>query len=165
MLAGIEYPRADGPMLGEKASAQAIARWDIGIMPDGTGLPEGSGDATRGRQVYNTQCIVCHGPDAMGASADQLAGANNGLTGDYPEQTIGSYWPYATTLFDMIRRSMPMTAPGSLSDDEVYAVTAYLLYLNGVIAEDEVMDASTLAKIVMPNRDGFINVYELGDTQ
>ena len=160
ILIGTECPRADSPMLGETASPEAIARRDIGVMPDGTGLPEGSGNVAQGKRVYDTKCIACHGPEGAGGSADQLAGASNALTDDYPEKTIGAYWPYATTLFDLIRRSMPMDAPGSLSDNEVYALTAYLLYLNNIIATDNIMDAITLPKTVMPNRDGFINVYE-----
>jgi len=95
-----------------------------------------------------------------GASADQLACAQRGLTSDYAEKTIGNYWPYATTLFDMIRRSMPMNAPGSMSNDEVYAVTAYLLYLNNIIAEGQVMNAETLPEVQMPNENGFINIYK-----
>ncbi|NIN35188.1 MAG: cytochrome c [Gammaproteobacteria bacterium] len=150
----------NGPMLGEPASSEEIAAWDISVMPGGDGLPGGKGSVAQGRRIYEKQCISCHGPRGQGGNADQLAGAGMGLTSEYPEKTIGSYWPYATTLFDMIRRSMPMTAPGTLSDDEVYAVTAYLLYLNGIIEEDTLLDAEVLSAIKMPNRDGFINVYE-----
>ncbi len=149
-----------GPKLGRAASAAEIARWDINVMPDGKGLPEGQGSALEGESVYTKQCLSCHGPKGEGASADQLAFAKKALTSDWPEKTIGSYWPYATTLFDFNRRAMPMQAPGSLTDDDNYAVTAYLLYLNGIIAENEVMDAKSLAKVRMPNRFGFINVYE-----
>ena len=130
-------------------------------MPDGEGLPAGRGSASEGKVIYEKQCIACHGPKGAGDSADQLAGAQMGLTSEYPEKTIGTYWPYSTTLFDMVRRSMPMTAPGSLSNDQVYAVTAYLLYLNNIIAEEDIMDAETLPQVKMPNRDGFINAYEL----
>jgi len=149
-----------GPGLGEPASKEEIKRWDIGIMPNGEGLPPGKGTAIEGKRVYDEQCVACHGPNGMGDSADQLAGAQMGLTSEFPEQTIGTYWPYATTLFDMIRRSMPMTAPGSLSDGEVYAVTAYLLYLNNIIGEQNEMNADTLPDVKMPNQDGFINVYK-----
>ncbi len=149
------------PNLGQPASPEEIAHWDIGIMPDGEGLPEGKGTAQAGKAIYEKHCVACHGPEGAGGTADPLAGAKMALTSDYPEQTIGSYWPYATTIFDMTRRSMPMTAPGALSNNEVYAVTAYLLYLNNIIGEKDEMNAGTLPQVQMPNRDGFINVYEL----
>ena len=152
---------ASGPRLGTPASKAEITAWDIGIMPDGEGLPPGKGTVGEGKLIYERSCVSCHGPEGLGGSADQLAGASMGLTTEYPEKTIGTYWPYATTLFDMIRRSMPMSAPGSLSDDEVYAVTAYLLFLNGIIKETTVINAGNLATIKMPNRNSFINVYEM----
>ena len=164
-LAGINSPAEPpaGPGLGQAATAEDIARWDIGIMPDGSGLPDGQGTVAEGERVYQQQCLVCHGKGGLGDTADQLAGAKMGLTSEFPEQTIGTYWPYATTLFDMIRRSMPMTNPGSLTNDQVYAVTAYLLYLNNIINESDVMNSQTLPQVEMPNRNGFINVYE-GET-
>lgn len=128
-------------------------------MPDGEGLPPGRGSVSEGRVVYEKYCQVCHAPGGVGDSGDQLAGASMELTSDWPEKTIGNYWPVATTLFDFIRRSMPMTAPQSLSDDEVYAVTAYLLYLNDIIEKNDILDAKALADIQMPNRDGFIDFY------
>ncbi len=150
-----------GPGLGHVVSPGEIATWDISVFPNGEGLPKGEGNVKDGEELYKGKCIACHGENGLGtASGDQLAGAQMGLTSEYPEKTIGSYWPYATTVFDMVRRSMPMTAPGSLTDNETYAVIAYLLYLNNLIDEDEVMDASTLPKVKMPNKDGFINVYE-----
>ena len=155
----------NGPGLGQAATADEISQWDIGVMPDGEGLPPGQGTVAEGKIVYQQQCLSCHGQNGLGDSADQLAGAKMKLTSEYPEQTIGTYWPYATTLFDMIRRSMPMTSPGSLSDNQVYAVTAYLLYLNNIINESDVMNAETLAGVKMPNRDGFINIYEMEKTQ
>lgn len=148
-----------GPNLGQPASKKEIVQWDIGIMPDGEGLPKGSGTAKQGRSVYEIHCVSCHGPEGSGGTADQLAGAKMALTSEYPEQTIGTYWPYATTLFDMTRRSMPMQNSGTLSNDEVYAVTAYLLYLNKIIGENDVMNSKSLPKVKMPNRDGFINEY------
>ena len=154
-----------GPNLGRHASAEQIVSWQISVMPDGTGLPAGQGDAVRGKNVYMEHCQSCHGPDGQGASADQLAGASMQLTDEWPEKTVGNYWPYATTLFDFTRRSMPMQAPASLSDSDVYAVTAYLLYLNGIIAETDTMDALSLLKVRMPNRDGFIDVYKLNKKQ
>ncbi len=150
-----------GPGLGHAISPEEIAVWDISVFPDGEGLPEGEGSVKDGEALYKSQCIACHGENGLGtAMGDQLAGAQMGLTSDYPEQTIGSYWPYATTVFDVVRRSMPMTAPGTLNNNEVYAVTAYLLYLNNLIGKDDVMDASTLPKVKMPNVDGFLNVHE-----
>jgi S-disulfanyl-L-cysteine oxidoreductase SoxD len=149
------------PGLGKTISPEEIINWDISVFPDGEGLPEGEGSVAQGEKVYQQKCIACHGQHGLGtAVGDQLAGAQMGLTSDYPEKTIGSYWPYATTIFDVIRRSMPMTAPGSLTNNETYAVTAYLLYLNNIINKDDVMTASTLPKIKMPNEDGFIDVYE-----
>ncbi|MEX2525721.1 MAG: cytochrome c [Gammaproteobacteria bacterium] len=163
MLAGTSVTGADfpeGPELGDPADAQRIEHWDRSIMPGGQGLPSGSGGVEEGRAVYEQYCQVCHAPGGVGDSGDQLAGARMDLTSDWPEKTIGNYWPYATTLFDFIRRSMPMTAPQSLSNDEVYAVTAYLLYLNDIIGENDILDAETLSKIEMPNRDGFIDSYK-----
>lgn len=150
----------DGPRLGHAVSPEDIVKWDISVFPDGEGLPEGEGSVVEGEKIYQQKCIACHGENGLGATADQLAGAQMKLTSEYPEQTIGSYWPYATTLFDVVRRSMPMTAPGSLTNNETYAITGYLLYLNNLIAKDDVMNASSLAKIKMPNEDGFINIYE-----
>ncbi len=153
-----------GPKLGRAATAEEIDQWDIGVMPGGEGLPEGNGNVADGKVVYEQHCLTCHGQGGLGDSADQLAGAQMDLTSEYPEQTVGTYWPYATTLFDMIRRSMPMTKPGTLSSNQTYAVTAYLLYLNNIIKETDVMNAETLPRVKMPNRDGFINIYELEKT-
>jgi len=166
MLAGINSYAdnlPDGPHLGEPVDSNEIAKWDISVMPDGTGLPPGQGSVADGKNVYDKYCLVCHGDGALGDSGEQLAGAQMSLTSDWPEKTVGTYWPYATTLFDFIRRSMPMTSPGILTDDEVYAVSAYLLYLNGIIEVSEVMTAKTLREIKMPNRNGFLNVYETGN--
>ena len=149
-----------GPGLGEPAAPDEIRRWDWGVMPDGAGLPAGSGTAKQGQPLYEQLCIACHGAGGLGNSGDQLAGAQMSLTSEWPEKTIGNYWPYATTLFDFIRRSKPMDRPGSLSAAEVYALAAYLLYLNGIIAAEQPLDAAALAKIRMPNRDGFIEALE-----
>ena len=163
ILIGIESLSAEalsGPRLGRHASSEEIARWQISVMPDGEGLPAGSGSVAEGKKVYQGQCLSCHGPLGQGASADQLAGAKMALTDDWPEKTVGNYWPYATTLFDFTRRSMPMQRPGSLSNDEVYAVTAYVLYLNAIIEKDSVLDAKSLLKVKMPNQNGFIDIYQ-----
>lgn len=147
------------PGLGQSASEEMIKAWDLTIFPDGRGLPGGQGGVNEGKIVYEEYCAVCHGPEGMGGSAEELAGGEQGLTGEYPDKTIGTYWPYASTLFDFIRRSMPLTAPGSLNDDQVYAVAAYLLYVNGIIAQDSELNAQTLPAVQMPNRDGFIWIY------
>ena len=149
-----------GPGLGEPADSRAVSSLDWGIMPDGAGLPQGSGTAEQGRVIYEKFCVSCHGPGGLGDSGDQLAGAQMQLTDEWPEKTIGNFWPYAPTLFDFIRRSKPMMQPGNLTDAEVYALTAYLLYLNEIIAADQEMNADTLADVKMPNRDGFIQILD-----
>lgn len=149
-----------GPGLGQSVSPEEIAKWDIGVMPDGEGLPAGQGSVAEGEKIYTSKCFSCHGENGLGNSGDQLAGAQYSLTDEWPEKTIGTYWPYASTLFNFTRRSMPMTQPGSLSDDEVYAVVAYLLYLNQIIEKETVLNAETLKQIKMPNVDGFINIHK-----
>lgn len=151
-----------GPDLGEKASPDAVAAMDISITPDGTNLPPGSGTPADGKAVYEAKCLRCHGAEAAGGEnlADGLVGGIGTLSSDAPTKTVGSYWPYATTLFDYVRRAMPLDAPMSLTNDEVYAVSAYILQLNGIIEADALMDATTLPEVVMPNRDGFISVME-----
>ena len=163
MLVGADLIQAEvpeSPNLGHPATAEEIARWDVNVYPDGTGLPSGSGTVAQGKALYVKQCLVCHGVGGLGATGDPLAGAEMGLTGEWPDKTIGTYWPYATTLFDFNRRSMPMDKPGTLNNDNAYAVTAYLLYLNGIIDEGTTLNAETLLQVKMPNRDGFINVWE-----
>ena len=147
-----------GPNLGRLATAQEVAAWDISIPPSGAGLPAGSGTAKQGEVVYIAQCQACHGPKGMGKPADPLVGGVGSLATAKAVRTVGSFWPYATTLFDYTRRAMPTTRPMSLTSEEVYAVTAYLLYLNGIIAEDAEMNAQTLPQVKMPNRDGFVNI-------
>lgn len=143
------------PKLGAPLTPAQVAAWNISVYPDGRGLPPGRGTAKEGRIVYDTQCASCHGAGGQGATAEELAGPPSKLTGPDPDKNIGTYWPYATTIFDMTKRSMPMAAPGSLTDDQVYAVTAYLLFANRIIAEDFVIDQQTLPQVKMPNRDGF----------
>jgi cytochrome c len=153
-----ELPMATtGPGLGRSATAQEIAAWDISIPPSGAGLPAGSGTPKQGEAVYVAQCQACHGPKGAGKPADVLVGGIGSLGSDKQVMTVGSFWPYATTLFDYVRRAMPTTKPLSLTNDEVYAVTAYLLHLNGVIPENAEMNARTLPQVKMPNRDGFID--------
>ena len=144
-----------GPSLGAPVSPAEIAAMDLSIGPDGAGLPSGSGTAKQGAEVYATKCIACHGPEGSNGVNDRLVGGQGTLTSASPLKTIGSYWPYATTVFDYVRRAMPYPAPHSLTDSEAYAVTAYLLHLNGVIGADDVMDATSLPRVKMPNRDKF----------
>lgn len=146
------------PAFGSPVSAAEIARWDISIPPSGAGLPAGSGSVKQGEAVYAAKCQACHGAKGAGKPADPLAGGIGSLATGKPLRTVGSYWPYATTLFDYTRRAMPTTNPLSLSDDEVYAVTAYVLYLNGIIGENAEMNAKTLPQVRMPNRDGFVDM-------
>jgi S-disulfanyl-L-cysteine oxidoreductase SoxD len=149
-----ENPNA--PDLGQPASEAEIKSMDVSIYPDGRGLPTGRGNALQGKPLFEKHCVACHGAKGIGASATELANGTHPLTSDTPDKTIGTYWPYATTLFDFIRRAMPMTAPGSLSNNETYALTAYLLQLNNVINEKQEMSAQTLPKVAMPNAKGFI---------
>ena len=151
---------AQTPNLGKPIDTAEIAAWDISILPDGTGLPTGSGTPTQGAAVYAQKCAACHGVDGKGGVNAALVG-NPPLTGGDrdPVKTIANYWPFATTLFDYIRRAMPWTQPRSLTDEEVYALTAYILSLNKLIGENDTMNAQTLPKVRMPNRDGFIVHY------
>jgi cytochrome c len=145
------------PNLGKPISPEDLVSWDISIAPDGTGLPPGSGTVQQGEAVFAAKCQACHGAKGAGQPNDRLVGGQGSLPGDKPPvKTIGSYWPYATTLFDYIRRAMPLNESKALTNDEVYGVVAYLLNLNGIIAEGETMNAQSLPKVAMPNRDGFI---------
>ena len=141
-------------------SPAEIAALDVSIGPDGAGLPPGSGTPKQGAEVYATKCLACHGPEGANGINDRLVGGQGTLTSAAPVKTIGSYWPYATTVFDYVRRAMPYPAPHSLSDAEAYAVTAYLLHLNGIIGADDVMDATSLPKVKMPNRGGFSSTIQ-----
>lgn len=144
-------PGYRGPFgFGHVPSEDEIKARDIAVGPDGAGLPPGRGTASAGEQVYQAKCVACHGPTGTEGPMDRLVG------GKLPVKTIGSYWPYATTVFDYIRRAQPFNQPGSLTNDEVYAVTAWLLFRNQLIAADQVIDAETLPKVWMPNRDGFV---------
>ena len=149
----------EGPELGVEISPEDLAPWDISIETDGSGLPPGSGDVSTGEAVYVANCLACHGEEGAGQPNDRLVGGHGTLNNLNQVRTIGSFWPHASTVFDYVRRSMPFTAPQSLTNDEVYALTAYLLYMNGIIEKDEVMNARTLAEVRMPNRDGFVLAY------
>ena len=159
-LAGCASPLTrETPNLGRVATPAEVAGWDVSIPPDGTGLPLGRGTSAQGAVVFERKCQSCHGERGAGQPNDRLVGGHGTLASKTPVRTIGSYWPYATTVFDYVRRAMPYTQSHSLSDDEVYAVTAYLLHLNGIIGESDVMNAEALPKVKMPNRDNFILAY------
>jgi len=141
--------------LGQTPSAQQIRGWDIDVRADGAGLPAGSGSVLQGQAIYQARCLACHGANGEKGPAPRLAGDQGTLATKAPVLTVGSYWPYATTLYDYIHRAMPLDSPQSLTPNEVYAVTAYTLHLNGIVKADAVLDAQSLAAIRMPNRDGF----------
>ncbi len=144
---------------GKPASAAELARF-YSSLPDGRDLPRGSGTVAQGKALYEAQCIACHGDNLQGGLGDRLIGGRgtlvNGDPGKAPVKTVESYWPYATTLFDYIKRAMPLTAPESLSDDQVYALCAYILSRANIVGADSTMDAKALAAVRLPNRDGFI---------
>ena len=146
-----------GPNLGRAATAEELRAMDISIPPSGAGLPAGGGNAKQGAVVYAAKCQSCHGEKGVGKPADALVGGIGSLASGKAVRTVGSFWPYATTLFDYTRRAMPIQNPKSLTDDEVYAVSAYVLFINGIVAEDAQMNAQTLPQVKMPNRDGFVD--------
>jgi len=142
--------------LGKPLTPAELAAWDINVLPDGTGLPPGSGTPAQGAKIYAAKCAHCHGEGAKGGVNAALVGGRPLTDGIETPKTIANFWPYATTLFDFTRRSMPWQQPRSLTNDEVYALTAYILALNKLIGENDTMNAQTLPKVRMPNRDGFI---------
>ncbi|MFT4564706.1 MAG: mono/diheme cytochrome c family protein [Gammaproteobacteria bacterium] len=143
--------------IGRSASPDLIAKLDIAIGPQGDELPIGRGTATQGRELYLDRCAICHGEHGTEGPDPMLVGGHGSLASDKPIQTVGSYWPFATTLYDYIYRAMPFFTPGSLVPDEVYALCAYILNANGIIDKDAVMDRTSLAAVRMPNRNGFIS--------
>jgi S-disulfanyl-L-cysteine oxidoreductase SoxD len=142
--------------IGHVARTDALNAIDIDVLPDGQGLPPGSGSADRGRAVYVARCSACHGPTGTEGPNDVLVGGQDSLRTARPLKTVGSFWPYATTLWDYINRAMPFAEPRSLAADDVYAVTAYVLFLNGIVTEHHVLSQETLAQVKMPNRSGFV---------
>jgi cytochrome c len=146
---------AETPNLGKPITPKELEAWDITVMPDGTGLPAGSGTSAQGAPIYAAKCAACHGAQGEGGIAGRVIGGPPKATLD-GGKTIANFWPYATTVFDFIRRAMPYNAPKSLNDQEVYALTAYLLSLNKLIGENDVINAQTLPKVKMPNKDNFI---------
>jgi cytochrome c len=142
--------------VGRPPTAEEITRIDIDVLPDGRGLPTGRGTAAEGKQIYASKCLTCHGPTGTEGPQELLAGGRGSLSTPRPLKTVGSYWPYATTVWDYVRRAMPFDHPGTLAVDDVYSVTAYVLFLNGIVQETDVLDRTTLPKIQMPNRNGFV---------
>jgi S-disulfanyl-L-cysteine oxidoreductase SoxD len=158
MLAAATTLSAQSPKygVGQPATPEQIRDLGTAIAPDGRGLPEGSGTVAAGREVFAARCSKCHGEKAEGVVGPTLVGGQGTLATAKPLKTVGSYWPYATTVWDYINRAMPFDQPGLLKAPEVYAVVAYILNLNGIIGNDQVMDAKSLPKVKMPNRDGFV---------
>jgi len=146
---------AQTPNLGIPISEADVAGWDITVLPDGSGLPPGSGTPEQGARIFAGKCAACHGADAKGGTNSALVGGAPLTSGINTAKTIANFWPYATTLFDFIRRAMPWQQPRTLTSNEVYALTAYILSINHITGEDEVMDAEALPQVRMPNRDGF----------
>jgi S-disulfanyl-L-cysteine oxidoreductase SoxD len=156
-LASAAAARAQSPYgIGRVATPAEIAGWNIDIGRDGSGLPPGNGSVSHGREVFAQQCAACHGEKGEGGVGDKLVGGQGTIATPKPVRTVGSFWPYAPTLFDYIRRAMPQTAPQSLSNEDVYAVSAYVLNLNGLLPDNATLDARSLAAIKMPNRDKFV---------
>ncbi len=141
---------------GKEATSAEIEAWNIDVSPSGGGLPPGLGTVRQGAEVFAAKCATCHGPNGSEGPRDRLVGGQNTLKTTRPIKTVGSYWPYATTLYDYIYRAMPTTAPQSLKPDEVYSVIAWLLFQNGIVPEDTILDAESLPAVRMPNRDGFV---------
>ena len=157
-LLGITRAQAQGAYgIGHVATPAEIAGWNIDIDRDGHNLPPGSGSVSHGHEVFDQQCAACHGAKGEGGLGDQLVGGQGTIATPKPVRTVGSYWPYAPTLFDYIRRAMPQNAPQSLDNNDVYAVSAYILHLNGLLPADATLDAKTLTAIKMPNRSMFVS--------
>lgn len=147
----------EGVKLGVPISEEDLTQFDLIAGPDGSGFPPGSGTARQGKEVYDRNCAVCHGPNGEGTSGNTIIVGGDMQSEGPPLRTVGSYWPHASTLFDFIRRAMPAIAPKSLTNQQVYQVTAYVLYMNNIIAQDTEIDATNLTDIEMPNADGFID--------
>jgi len=145
--------------IGRPATPHEIAGWDIDVSPTGAGLPPGRGDVRHGETIFADKCAGCHGARGEGKPMDQLVGGFGTVFDMKPHKTVGSFWPYATTLFDYVRRAMPLSAPQSLTPDELYSVSAYVLFLNGIVPQGTTLDKDSLAKIEMPNRGGFVSAY------
>lgn len=141
--------------LGHPVTEAQIASWNIDVAPDGKNLPSGQGTVIEGEKIYQTTCLACHGVNLEGGMGPALMGGKGTLTSQKPMKTVGSYWPYATTLFDYVRRAMPFQQPQSLSNDQVYSVVGYILNKNELLQVNATVNADTLTKVKMPNRDAF----------
>ena len=142
---------------GTPATPEQIAGWDIAVRPDGAGLPPGTGSVSKGADIYAGQCAACHGTFGEGEGRyPKLSGGEGTLRAERPEPTVGSYWPFATTLWDYINRAMPFPSPHALSANDIYAITAYVLNINNIVGNDFVADRNSLPKVKMPNHDHFI---------
>lgn len=149
--------QAEQYKVGRPATPEEIRELDISVAPDGSGLPKGSGSVAQGQRLYKKLCANCHGDRGQGMlEYPALAGGEGSLKSKDPVRTVGSYWPYATTVWDFIHRTMPYARPGTLNPDQTYAVTAYVLYLNGILDKDAALDEATLPRVKMPNRNGFV---------
>jgi cytochrome c len=158
LLAATATLSAQSPryQVGRPPTPEEIRELGSAIAPDGTGLPAGSGTVAAGREIFAAQCARCHGPNGEGDIGARLVGGQGTLATPRPLKTVGSFWPYATTLWDYINRAMPFDRPGLLQPSEVYAAVAYVLNLNGIVESDAVIDATSLPMVKMPNRDGFV---------
>lgn len=166
MCAAARAQAPDYKNVGRAPTAQEIQAFDIAVGTDGKELPPGSGNAKTGATLFAQKCAACHGENLEGSTqAPALIGGAGTLTSLHPKMTTGSYWPFATTIFDYIRRAMPRFQEGILTNEQVYSLTAFILFRDEIIKEDDVIDAKTLPKIKMPNRDGFIpqNTDEIHD--
>ncbi|MGE5169929.1 MAG: c-type cytochrome [Rudaea sp.] len=156
---GVSSAFAEPYGFGTTPTDADLARF-VSPLPDGRGLPQGSGSVLEGRSIYEQQCASCHGENLQGGTGDRLIGGRDTLVNDDPKKapvkTVESYWPYATTLFDYVKRAMPLAAPGSLTNDEVYALTAYIFFRASIVGEDAIMNRVTLPQVAMPNREGFV---------
>lgn len=141
--------------LGRPVDESALQGFDLVVMPDGDGLPAGSGTANEGRELFNTRCAACHGMNGEGTSGNTILVGGDMQSEESPLRTVGSYWPHVSTLFDFVRRAMPADAPKTLSDDEVYKLVAYVLFLNGLVEAEQRLDSESLLDVAMPNADGF----------
>lgn len=156
-LGFLAYSQEQTPGLGTPVSESALSDFDLIASPDGSGYPDGAGSVLEGKGLFERRCVACHGMNGEGTGGNTRLVGGDMRSSDAPIRTVGSYWPHASTLFDFIRRAMPADAPKSLSSNEVYQATAYILYMNGIIEEDITLSAAVLKEIEMPNAEGFID--------
>ena len=156
ILAGALVAQSPKYGVGRAPTADEVRQWSISVAPDGTGLPQGSGTAAAGRRIFADRCARCHGAEGRGGDSGALVGGRGTLNSSKPLRTVGSYWPFATSVWDYVNRAMPFDRPGTLKPGEVYALTAYLLFLNGIVPENATVDSRSLPRVQMPNRNGFV---------